>query len=490
MVAGGSGPGPAVMWFRDDLRISDNPALSAAAADGRPVVALFVLDSGSSRRPPGGASRWWLHQSLAALARDLAARGVPLVLMPGTAEDAVPAVVAATGAREIHWNRRYDAPSRAVDAALKASLEAAAVRAVSHKGHLLVEPWTVRTKAGDFFRVFTPFWKAAQEHLADLPGPLPVPRLTGAPDPGIGVPLDDLGLEPRRPDWAGGLRETWTPGEAGARARLAAFLDDGLPRYADARDVPGAGATSDLSAHLRFGEISVPTVWHAVAHAAAADPRLSRTVAKFQSELGWREFSYNLLFHFPDLDRSNFQPRFDAFPWRPAADVEEAAEAWRRGRTGYPIVDAGMRQLWATGTMHNRVRMIVASFLVKHLLVDWRVGEAWFWDTLCDADPANNPASWQWTAGSGADAAPYFRIFNPVSQGEKFDPDGAYVRRWVPELSGLPDDLLHKPWTATADRLRNHSVVLSRTYPRPVVDHDAARRRALAAFEALKTDAA
>jgi deoxyribodipyrimidine photo-lyase len=481
---------PALMWFRDDLRLADNAALTAAAASGRPVVALYVLDDGSDRRPLGGASRWWLHQSLDALSRNLAERDVPLVLMRGTAEDAVPAVVAATRAVEIHWSRRIGAKERAVDAALKASLSESGVRAYSHPGHLLVEPWTVRPKSGDFFRVFTPFWRAVRERLDDLPAPLPVPRLRGGSAPNVGVALDALGLEPISPDWAGGLRETWKPGEAGARDRLSRFLDRALARYADERDVPSAAATSELSPHLRFGEVSASTVWHAVSHAAAADPRSARGAEKYLSELGWREFSYNLLFHAPDLDRANFQPRFDGFPWRPANETDDAVEAWRRGRTGYPVVDAGMRQLWATGTMHNRVRMVVASFLVKHLLVDWRVGEAWFWDTLCDADPANNPASWQWVAGSGADAAPYFRIFNPVTQGRKFDPDGTYVKRWVPEIAGLPAGVVHAPWIAPEETLRGSGIVLGHTYPRPVVDHDAARRRALEAFGSLKSEAA
>lgn len=482
MARTGGQNGPAIVWFRDDLRLADNPALTAAARSGRPILALYILDEGGDRRPLGGASRWWLHHSLAALTADLAAAGVPLVLRRGAPEAILPALMAETGAAEVHWNRRYGPAERALDSALKAQAESAGLVAASHNGSLLVEPWTVTTKAGGWCKVFTPFWKAAQPQLERLREPLPVPAMTGY----AGATSDDLAtwrLRPTRPDWSGGLAETWIPGEAGARARLARFLDHGLSRYADQRDVPAADATSALSPHLRFGEISAVTAYHAARRHGDAHGISERAVAKFQSELGWREFSYNLLFHFPDLGWRNVQQKFDAFPWTDGSDA--VLTAWRRGETGYPIVDAGMRQLWRTGTMHNRVRMIVASFLVKHLLVHWRVGEAWFWDTLCDADPANNAASWQWVAGSGADAAPYFRIFNPVGQGEKFDPDGTYVRTYLPELSGLPADGIHRPWELSEAALRNRGVVLGRTYPRPIVDLDRARTRALEAFDRL-----
>jgi deoxyribodipyrimidine photo-lyase len=306
--------------------------------------------------------------------------------------------------------------------------------------------------------------------------PLPAPRrITAAPAPQGALALDDLGLLPTRPDWAGGLRAAWTPGERAAARRLADFLDERVSDYADQRDFPAVEGTSTLSPHLAFGEISPRQIWAATRHAAASNPRLQRGCDKFLSELGWREFSYHLLFANPDLATRNFDPRFDRFAWNPPDD--KVLAAWRRGRTGYPIVDAGMRELWATGYMHNRVRMIVASFLVKHLLIDWRIGEAWFWDTLCDADPANNAASWQWVAGCGADAAPYFRVFNPVLQGEKFDANGAYVRRWAPELNDLPDRFVQKPWDAPTP---------PRDYPAPIVDHARARARALAAFQQLK----
>jgi deoxyribodipyrimidine photo-lyase len=340
----------------------------------------------------------------------------------------------------------------------------------------LVEPGRLLTKDGGPLRVFTPFWKRVLS-LGELRRPLPAPQRLPPPLDLSSDTLADWQLEPAKPDWAGGLRETWTPGETAARTRLADFLD-GIRGYADDRDRPDKPATSRLSSHLRFGEISASEVFHA-ARFAADTGAPSRDTQKFLSELGWREFSYHLLHHFPDLATKNLQARFDAFPWR---DDAAALTAWQRGRTGYPIVDAGMRELWHTGWMHNRVRMVVASFLIKHLLIDWRRGEEWFFDTLVDADPANNTASWQWVAGSGADAAPYFRIFNPVLQGEKFDPHGAYVRRWVPEIAALPDRFIHKPWMASPLELAEAKIALGKTYPAPIVDHDTARKRALAAF--------
>lgn len=476
-----SSGGGALVWLRDDLRLADNPALSAAAAGGRPVSVVYVLDEGGGRRPLGGASRWWLHHSLAALSDRLGEFGVPLILRRGDPARVIPALAAEVGADLVTWNRRYDAASRALDAAVKTTLTSAGAEVHSFNGHLLVEPWTVRTKSGDWFRVFTPFWKACRQILEDLDAPLPEPRdLAAGPAPHP-LALADLGLLPTAPDWSGGLARTWTPGEAGARARLADFLDERLARYAAERDVPAVAATSELSAHLRFGEISLRTVWHATRHHAAAAGIPDAVVGKFLAELGWREFSYHLLYHFPDLACRNYQSRFDAFPWREPDPAQ--LRAWKRGETGYPIIDAGMRQLWRTGAMHNRVRMIVASFLIKHLLIDWRVGEAFFWDTLCDADVANNPGGWQWVAGSGADAAPYFRVFNPVLQGEKFDPQGTYVKTYIPELADLPPSLVHRPWDVAAKPGGGRP----RSYPAPIVDHQAARDRALAAFGELKT---
>ncbi|PSC05822.1 deoxyribodipyrimidine photolyase [Alsobacter soli] len=479
-------PRPVCVWFRDDLRLADNPALAAANASGASVVAFYVLDEESDGiRRLGGASKWWLHHALASLRDDLQAAGADLLLFRGPARMVLERLRTALEPAAVFWNRRYDAAGVAVDSEVKADLKSAGVRAESFNAALLYEPWTVKTAAGQPMKVFTPFWKAARATGAP-PSPLPAPRAL----PGLEVnrrslgalALDDLRLLPTRPDWAGGLRATWTPSESGARERLRSFLNEGLRGYGAGRDRPDQDHTSRLSPYLRFGQVSPRQVWHAAEHAAAEGQAPGDDLAKFQAELGWREFSYHLLFHHPDLARRNFQPKFDAFPWR--SDSAQA-RAWSRGLTGYPIVDAGLRQLWATGWMHNRVRMITASFLIKHLLLDWRIGEDWFWDTLVDADPASNAASWQWVAGSGADAAPYFRIFNPILQGERFDPEGAYVRRFVPELARVPAAFVHKPWAARADVLAQAGVTLGETYPAPIVDHEGARSRALEALREI-----
>jgi deoxyribodipyrimidine photo-lyase len=469
---------PALVWFRDDLRLADNPAL--AAAGGRPVLALYLLDEVSPGvRPLGGASRWWLHHSLRDLDHALRNLGAPLVLRRGRAADVVPRLAAETGANLVAWSRRYGPGEAAADAAVERALAAAGVEVSIHDGNLIAPPHEVLTGGGTPFKVFTPFWRALGGR--PLRQPLPAPkRLDPAPSVATDT-LDDWALLPSRPDWAGGLRETWRPGEAAARKRLVAFLDEDLRGYAAGRDRPALPATSRLSPHLRFGELSPVTVLAAAE--GARRPGLEADLERFRAEIAWREFSYHLLAATPDLAKAPLAPAFARFPWR---RDPKALAAWRRGRTGYPIVDAGMRQLWHSGVMHNRVRMVAASFLVKHLLLDWREGEAWFWDTLVDADPANNPASWQWVAGSGADAAPFVRVFNPVLQGKRFDPDGAYVRRWVPELAKLPNDAIHAPWTAGSLTLAAAGVRLGETYPAPIVDHETARRRALAAYQRLR----
>jgi deoxyribodipyrimidine photo-lyase len=467
---------PVIVWFRDDLRLSDNPALTEAAALRRPLFLLYVLDEESAGlRPLGGASRWWLHHSVAGLAADLERLGQHLVLRRGKAADILPDVAKATGAADLFWNRRYGAVS-AIDDAVEAALRRAGVNIRSFKSNFLLEPDEVATQSGKPFRVFTPFWRAAIAR-GEPRAPLPAPRSLPPPPSVTGDALGDWRLLPTRPDWAGGLRKAWTPGARGAADRLEAFLDS-LDDYAEGRDRPSEPATSRLSPHLRFGEVSPFQV-------IAALDRLppSQSSGKFRTELGWREFAWHVAAQVPDLDRRNIRPEFDRFPWA-KADPKLVA-AWQRGLTGYPIVDAGMRELWRTGWMHNRVRMVVASFLSKHLLTDWRIGERWFWDTLVDADAANNPFGWQWVAGSGADAQPYFRIFNPVLQGEKFDPAGAYVRKWVPELARLPDRFIHKPWDASPLELAAAGVNLGKDYPLPIVDHARARARALAAFSAI-----
>ncbi|SDK60823.1 deoxyribodipyrimidine photo-lyase type I [Cryobacterium psychrotolerans] len=462
---GPSGDGPSVVWFRDDLRLSDNPALHAAIERGRSVVVVYVLDEQSPGiRPLGGAARWWLHGSLRSLAASLERLGATLTLRRGPAEPVITELAASVGAGAVFWNRRYGAAEREIDARLKAALSSGGIETRSFAGSLLFEPWTIRTGQDRPYSVFTPFWRSCTSGPPPrMPHPAPeaIPGLGG--DLGGDLASDRLGdwaLEPSHPDWAAGLREAWEPGEASAHHLLNSFLRDSLDEYADARDVPARAATSRLAPHLRWGEISPFQVWHATdaARARATGPAAA-SATRFLTELGWREFCYHTLFHAPELATVNIRREFDAFPWPPPDD--RALRAWQQGRTGYPLVDAGMRELWRTGSMHNRVRMVVASFLTKNLLIDWREGERWFWDTLVDADPASNPFNWQWVAGSGADAAPYFRVFNPQLQAARFDPNGEYIRANVPE------------WGTDA-------------YPVPIVDLGETRRAALAAYEHVK----
>ena len=445
-----------IVWLRNDLRLQDNPALHHALGRPGDLTIVYIHDEESPEvRPLGAATKWWLHHSLASLSEDIRSLGGELVLRTGPAETVIPALLEETSADAVFWNRRYGA-TREIDARLKQSLRERGLTVESFAANLLFEPWTITNQEGNPFKVFTPFWKAC---LASEPPRSPLPAPTSLP-PGISLPSDSLAqwnLLPTDPDWSGGLAQAWTPGEAGALARLEGFLENTLASY-HRRDEPAPVTTSMLSPHLRFGEISPHTIWHQVEADIPHDAR--KNAAKFLSEIGWREFSYSILYTHTDLHQKNFRPEFDRFPW--GAPEPQVLRAWQRGKTGVPLVDAGMRQLWHTGYMHNRVRMVAASFLIKNLLVDWRVGEEWFWDTLVDADEANNPASWQWVAGSGADAAPYFRVFNPALQAEKFDPESEYIRRWVPEY-GTPD------------------------YPsEPIVDLKVSRDRALAAFAELK----
>ena len=475
---------PILLWFRQDLRLADHRALSAAIATGQPIIPVYILDDetpGAWRL--GGASRWWLHHSLIRLSDDLKDLGNRLVLRRGPVPQMLSDLIEETGASAVHATRSYEPWARALEEQMLALCEKFGVVFKRFAGRLLFEPEVVRTKSGDPFRVFTPFYKACLSLEPPKP-PLPRPDRVPAPDDLLeSEVLDDWLLLPTKPDWASGFDEHWQPGETCAKARLSSFLDDAVAGYSDQRNRPDKPGTSRLSPYLHFGNISPHQCWHAVEERLARDEGGARGGRSFQREIVWREFSYHLLFHWPDLPAKAFRPEFEAFSW---SKNEEALRAWQQGRTGYPIVDAGMRELWQTGWMHNRVRMITASFLIKHLLIPWQDGEAWFWDTLLDADLANNAASWQWVAGSGADAAPYFRIFNPILQGRKFDPQGDYVRRYVPELAELDDDFIHAPWEASEPMLHAAGVRLGESYPHPIVDHAAARQRALQAYQDIK----
>ncbi|RFA23621.1 cryptochrome/photolyase family protein [Subtercola boreus] len=461
---------PSIVWFRDDLRVADHPALHAAVERGEPIACVYIFDEQTDYtdtdvfsenspgiRPLGGAAKWWLHHSLEALAGELAARGLTLTLRSGPAATVMADLQRESEAGAVYWNRRYGLAERELDTAIKASLKELGVEAKSFQANLLFEPWTVQTGQGAPFRVFTPFWRACLSTPAPR-HPLPAPAaddVTGFD--GASLASDDLAdwqFLPTRPDWAAGIRDTWTPGEKAAHADMISFEKDGLGDYQKQRDFPAQDVTSRLSARLRWGELSPFQVWHGVRDASSKEG-----AASFLREVGWREFAYHLLFHWPRLGIDNMKPAFDSFPWNDPDP--EVLGRWQQGQTGIPLVDAGMRELWQTGVMHNRIRMVTASFLIKNLLLDWRLGEAWFWDTLVDADPASNTMNWQWVAGSGADAAPYFRVFNPELQAKKFDGHGEYINQYVPEV-GTP------------------------AYPEPIVDLGESRKRALAAYETIK----
>ena len=466
----------AIVWFRQDLRLSDNPAWAEACRHHDIVIPIYILDETTS--PLGGAQRWWLHHSLTSLDRDLKKLGLSLCLRQGKALDSLEQLVRDVQIEAIYWNRCYEPAAIERDIAIKKFFQTAGIRVVSAKGNLLHEPWQITNKTGHFFKVFTPYWRACLKQM-NSPEPSIIPHTPQS----LEVHSDSLAswnLLPAKPNWAEAFGDYWQPGEAGAHMKLADFINLHLQGYSTSRDEPAKDTTSKLSPHLHFGEISPWQIWRAI-ETAQLDPHCDlKSVERFLSELGWREFSYHLLYHVPSLPSANFKSDFDAFPWKNDADF---LKRWQEGTTGYPIVDAGMRELWHTGYMHNRVRMIVASFLTKDLLIDWRWGASWFLDTLVDADLASNSAGWQWVAGCGADAAPYFRIFNPVLQGEKFDPMGDYVKRWVPELTSVPLQWIHKPWMAPQDKL---GLCLGKDYPEPMVDHLEARKKALLDYKMLK----
>jgi len=479
--------GSSLVWFRQDLRLDDNPALQAALKTGLPIYCVFIWDETTpSFAQPGGASQWWLHQSLTKLNEALCKRGNHLLFYRGKPQDILVELIGKTNAKAVYWNRCYDMHSIERDKKIKKALLQDNIDAQSFNSHLLFEPWTIVSQTGHPYKVFTPFWKKVcltsdaqwpRTHLA-------AKKIFCAESFPRSELLSDWQLVPKKPNWAKQFVNYWHPGEEGAHKRLDYFIDHGLYDYKEGRNFPAQQNVSGLSPHLHWGEIAPWRVWNALETALSRDARLSTAnVENFQSELGWREFSYNLLYHFPSIPTENFRKQFDHFSW---ATNKKALLAWQQGQTGYPLVDAGMRQLWQMGWMHNRVRMVVASFLVKNLRLHWHHGARWFWDTLVDADLANNSASWQWVAGCGVDAVPYFRIFNPVTQSSKFDANGEYIRRWVPELAPLDNKSIHCPWKVAPEILQKAGIVLGRNYPWPIVDHNESRLAALVAFKKLK----
>ncbi len=475
-----------LLWLRQDFRLADNPALDAAVKRGTAVLPVFIWSpQEESLWQPGGASRWWLHRSLRELDTRLREIGSRLTIRRGSALGSLQTLAKETGADAVVWNRRYEPAIIARDAVVKEALRADGLEAESFSAALLHEPWTIQNQSRKPFQVFTPFWR----HCLTKPDPgepLPAPATLSGPSKWPkSLALDELKLEPGI-NWAGGLHFAWQPGECGAAANLSRFMDSAFDDYSEQRNRPDAAGTSRLSPHLHFGEISPRQVWHGLSKMAAIRglPIEKWRHSQFLAELGWREFAHHLLYHFPHTPTEPLRADFNKLPWR----MDPAhMSAWQKGLTGYPIVDAGMRELWTTGWMHNRVRMVVASFLVKDLLIPWQEGARWFWDTLVDADLAQNTLGWQWTAGCGADAAPYYRVFNPTSQGERFDPNGDYVRKWCPELAGLPAKWIHQPENAPPAILLAARVELGRSYPRPIVNHSRARQAALEAFARIKS---
>ena len=446
-----------ILWLQSNLRLHNNPALYRASQEGN-IIPIFILDH-QRQRNLGQASKWWLKESL----KDLQEKGLPLIIREGNPLEVLQQILSETGAHKIFWNREYGPGDMEEEQKLTQALPAEVC-----PGNLLFEPWSIESKQGKPFKIFTPFWKACLERGISHTAP-------EAPPTFAKESLESLPIESLFPElglWSKKLFDHWCPGEEGAHQALTLFLKEKLPYYEKGRDFPGQDLTSRLSPHLRFGEISVHHIWERTLSLYSPD---DPNVVRFLAELGWREFSHHLLWQKPTLSTKPFYEQFEVFPWQ---DNEDLFEAWKKGQTGFPIIDAGMRELWETGYMHNRVRMLVASFLTKNVLIPWQEGESWFWDTLVDADPANNAASWQWVAGCGADASPYFRVFNPITQGERFDPQGTYIRRWLPELSDTPH--IHTPWLGK-------SLLSPSNYPDPILDLKTTRERALAAYQAMRS---
>lgn len=482
-----TGENTAIVWLRQDLRLADNPALAHACENFEHVIPVYIWDpDGEGDWPPGGASRWWLHHSLEALDKSLRKRHSRLILRAGDSQAELQKLIKTSKARAVFWNRRYEPVVRKRDADIKSWLkDELNLECRSFNSALWWEPWELETGQGNPYRVFTPMWKRMLNdwRYPDIPAtPQPFPAMDKAP---ASVALDKLKLLPKL-DWDAAFYDHWQPGEDGAWAQLDTFTERAMANYLDNRNLPAEPDTSRLSPHLHFGEISTRQIVRQLC--PDGEPPIDEQISGFIRELAWREFSWHLLFHYPHIPNKPLQEKFAGFPWRDARtkDYKAGLKAWQQGMTGIPMVDAGMRELWVTGWMHNRVRMLVASFLTKNLLIPWQAGEAWFWDTLVDADLGNNSQGWQWTAGCGADAAPYFRIFNPVTQGERFDPDGEYIRRWIPELDAIKGKAIHSPWAIDRSILKELGIELGKTYPKPLVDLKKTRQRALDAYQEVR----
>ena len=462
--------------FRRDLRISDNTALYEAANTRRPLICVYIWETGRNREI-GSASKWWLNHSLHSLKSDLSKIGLDLIIRKGLTSKVIDILIEQSGASSIYWNRRYEIENIETDTEIMSDLKKRGISVKSFNANLLSEPWSIKTKTGNYYKVFTPYWREAKKHIKTEPLPSPKNALNYVKKL-ESLEINNLNLVPKNSNWVNKMYPHWTIGSKGALQALSNFANGPINNYDENRNKPAIDdGTSKLSPHLAFGEISPRQIWSFFKdNLEVAD--------KFLTEIGWREFSYVLLYNNPKLANENFKEKFNTFSWH---NSESSLNAWKTGNTGYPFVDAGMRQLWKTGWQHNRVRMVTASFLIKHLLIDWREGEKWFHDTLVDADPASNASGWQWVAGSGADASPYFRIFNPFSQGEKFDPEGEYIKKYIPELKELPKKYIHRPWEAPLEILQKANVKLGENYPRPLVDHKFARKRALEAYANLNT---
>jgi deoxyribodipyrimidine photo-lyase len=481
--------GRALLWFRRDLRLTDNPALQGALGECAGIIPLYI-HAPDEERPwqPGAASRWWLHHSLQALDSQLRRCGSRLLIRPGPTAEVLRSLVEGEGITHLFWNRLYEPQTIHRDRQIEQQLSKVGVICRSFNSALLFEPWEIENRTGAPYRVFTPFWRNSQQRLTELEIPSAAPvRLPTVADTIPSHRLDKLELLPKS-GWDEGLSESWRPGETGALEGLSRFLQQGVETYHLRRDLPGTQGSSRLSPHLHFGEIGPRQIVQALlARRADLPPQRESGEESYLRELGWREFAYHLLYHYPESANSPLNPKFRDFPWVWAKQSIRKWNTWRQGLTGIPIVDAGMRELWRTGWMHNRVRMIVASLLTKNVGIHWLEGARWFWDTLVDADLANNTLGWQWTAGCGADAAPYFRIFNPVRQGQQFDREGRYVRRWIGELANLPDEKIHAPWLANSVTLRAAGVELDKHYPSPVVDLTSSREDALSRWNRIKS---